>query len=160
MIPCPPFCKARALLTRPFFSDPGVQHYNHVAATNIKARKQAHREWIESHGVDEIRQANNARKMLRRLVPSKFSRLRLLKDDRLPKRPLPVYVSFVRDRWASGDLKHMTIKDVAKLMSTEWKELSASEREVRILFCPHVLLHARSLPPSRDNVSMYTTVSH
>ena len=102
--------------------------------------------------------------MLRRLARSKFRKLPQLKDERVPKRPLSPYAAFVRDRWASGDMKHIGVGAAGKLTSTEWKELPASTREVRILFCPLVLLLPRPLLRSRsssnNNMRMCTTISH
>ena len=40
-------------------------------------------------------------------------------------------MQFSRERYASGDLKHMSIKDAGRLIGNEWKSLTDAERKVR-----------------------------
>lgn len=53
-----------------------------------------------------------------------------IKDSRLPKRSLNSRAFFTKDRFASGDLKGISITDASKLLTSEWNSLSPSERKV------------------------------
>lgn len=56
--------------------------------------------------------------------------LRKIPDDRQLGRPTPAYVRFHMERYASGDFKNISIGEGAKLVSSEWKALSANEKKV------------------------------
>lgn len=105
------------------------QHYNHIANTNAAANKAAYDKWILSHTPDEILIANNARKILKRLV-KKQKAYAPLHDDRLVRRPLASFMRFHAERINSGDYKHMGFKERAPLIGKEWRELGASEKKV------------------------------
>lgn len=64
----------------------------------------------------------------------------LIKDDRIVKHQRNAYSFFVTDRWASGDFKHMTLAESSRLIAKEWKELSASDKQVRDHQAVHVHL--------------------
>lgn len=105
------------------------QDLNHRANQNKAAYRAKLKEWMEFHTVQEIADANNARKLLRRRL-DRGSVFRLLQDDRAPSRPKGAYLRFSADRFASGDLKGLSIPEAGKLVSEEWKDLSAAEKEV------------------------------
>ena len=54
-----------------------------------------------------------------------------LHDERQVKRPVAAHSLFVQDRYASGDMRGMSIADSMRLIMKEWKELSDSEKQVR-----------------------------
>lgn len=98
------------------------------------------KKWIASHTPLEIQVANRARRSLNRIAkepkPAGASTalvahaVFLLKDDRRLKKPSIPYISFVTERWASGDMKDVPIADAAKSMSAEWRQLSDSQKQV------------------------------
>lgn len=105
------------------------QHYNHVANQNKAANEAAYKKWVSSHPVEEILKANTARLGLKRLLrrPQSFTPL---KDDRIVKRPKSGYVAYFQERIASGDLKHMKVGDMGRLVGQEWRGLNSNEKKV------------------------------
>lgn len=99
----------------------------------MAANDAAYKRWVESHSVDEIRQANDARRQLHRLLKTGshgYKRYVLIKDQRQPKRTRGPYNLFCTDRIKSGDFKHMPMADSAPLIAREWRELRRDEKEV------------------------------
>ncbi|KAJ5098967.1 hypothetical protein N7532_005968 [Penicillium argentinense] len=111
-------------------ADPSyVDRFRTQAEENKVANRAAYDAWLKSHTPLEIRTANYARKALQR-EPSVRKSYPPLKDDRLPKRPLNAWLLFLMDRRASGDFKHMTVKDSTSHISGEWKQLTDAEKNV------------------------------
>lgn len=48
------------------------------------------------------------------------------------KRPRPPYIMYTRERFDSGDLKHMPIVEATGRIAQEWKGLTEQEKKVRI----------------------------
>ncbi|KAF2869830.1 hypothetical protein BDV95DRAFT_608653 [Massariosphaeria phaeospora] len=110
------------------------EHYNHLANEET-ARKQAeYTAWLKTYTPDQIRDANTARAVLRRTL-KKNAKGRLppytlrLHDDRQVKRPTTGYMLFLGERTTSGDFKGIAVPDRTRLVSQEWKALSASEKK-------------------------------
>lgn len=89
----------------------------------------------------QIKDANNARDHLRRLqtkdgAPSNGRKkvYRHIQDERLVKRPVNPYAQFLKDRVASGDLNGMTVSEIGKLISREYKELGGAQKKVSALY--------------------------
>jgi hypothetical protein len=113
------------------------KHYNYVAREKTAARQADYHSWVRSHTPQEINAANNARQQLRRLLKNVGKRrypphTSKIVDDRQPKRPRTPFILFTVERWATGDLKNIKTSEAAKLISEEWKALSAGEKKVRI----------------------------
>ncbi|RDW88839.1 hypothetical protein BP6252_00871 [Coleophoma cylindrospora] len=104
-----------------------IEHYNHQANENRATNEAALKKWIESYTPDQIREANNARRLLKDKVKSVGKNL--LDDVRAPKRPRSAMMLFTRQRWASGDFKGVKVPDASKLIMEEWRELSSAEKE-------------------------------
>jgi hypothetical protein len=51
-------------------------------------------------------------------------------DDRQPKSFRNAYNYFSAERYASGDMKSINIIDAARLISAEWKSMTAAEKKV------------------------------
>ena len=86
------------------------------------------RDWIKSHTPEQIRLANNARSLLKKLTGK--SQGYQLQDDRIPKRVRSEMALFAQDRWATGGLKGVKVADAAKLLRGEFLDLSEGERKV------------------------------
>lgn len=115
-----------------------LQSLNHTANQKTAADQVARKQWIESHTPEQIHIANNARRLLKKKAkPSQKSLLRLsiIKDDRLPKRPILPRFFFAKEKFGSGDLKGLLLTDATKLITQEWDALSASEKKV----CFHMI---------------------
>ena len=87
--------------------------------------------------MDEIRLANNARKILRNRKDLKDLKLsaaatRNIEDERKPKRALTAYFIFNTSRQESGDFRNISVPERAKLLGQEWKALSEDEKEVSL----------------------------
>lgn len=97
--------------------------------------------WIETHSQVEIRQANSARSTLRKMQKADLKsigtlapkRLRPLNDHRAPLRSRNAYTIFLTERYATGDMKGISISEAGKLIAKEFAALSASEKKVRQL---------------------------
>jgi len=85
--------------------------------------------------VDEIRLANNARKILRNRKGLKLpsAATRNIEDERKPKRALTAYFIFNTSRQESGDFRNIAVPERAKLLGQEWKALSEEEKEVSLM---------------------------
>ena len=104
-----------------------AQHYNHLANENKAKNQLAYDQWVKSLTPDAIRAANNARLRLKRLgIKSRPP----IKDDRMPKRHVPSQAIFLKDRFASGDMRGMATQDAFKIILREWKELPVAEKQV------------------------------
>lgn len=106
------------------------QNYNHIANQNKIANVANLKKWVESFTPDQIRVANNARKLLRKKgtsarVPA------LIPDERQPKRPVPAHSFYLQERYETGDFKGIKLAEAAGIILNEWKSLSTSEKQVR-----------------------------
>ena len=114
------------------------------------------RNWVNSHTPEQIRLANNARVLLKKMTGRSYGNQ--LQDDRIPKRVRSEMALFAQDRWASGDLKGVKVTDAAKLLRREFLELSEVERKVsvalsvpqrsQLIFCRYTGI--AQLPIGRD----------
>ncbi|KAK7707252.1 hypothetical protein SLS57_009421 [Botryosphaeria dothidea] len=104
-----------------------LEHYNHLANQAAEENKKAFQKWLRSFTPLEIKQANNARRLLRTKVPS--YRKGQIQDDRLVKQPLTPFIYFFKERYSTGDFKNMPINEAAKLVSQEWKALGSSDKQ-------------------------------
>ncbi|KAF3000154.1 hypothetical protein E8E13_005466 [Curvularia kusanoi] len=117
------------------------ERLNHLAAERNEARAAEYKAWVESHTVDEIRIANNARRLLRKKLAERDSlagkaptarrpaNTDHIPDDRRVKRPLTSFTIFFAERSSSSDFKGIAVTEKAKLIAEEWKALSASEKQ-------------------------------
>ncbi|KAI4946012.1 hypothetical protein J4E91_007454 [Alternaria rosae] len=109
------------------------EHYNHLAIEKNAARKAEYEAWIKTYTPDQIRIANNARAQLRRIYASEKKKTPAhtakLVDDRHVKVPPSSFGAFVRDRFATGELKGINPPEAMKLISEEWKSLGAAEKK-------------------------------
>ena len=104
-----------------------TQQYNHKANANKTANQALLKDWINSHTAEQIRLANNARTLLKKLTGKYYLPIQ---DERNPKRGRSAVALFVQDRWASGDFKGLNTIDASKLIHNEYLELSKSEQQV------------------------------
>ncbi|KAF2094634.1 hypothetical protein NA57DRAFT_60659 [Rhizodiscina lignyota] len=107
------------------------EHYNHLANQNKSANEVEYKNWVESHTPEAIRQAQLARRRLKTLLkPKKGSNAySLIHDERQVKRPTTVYSQYIVDRFASGDFKAISFGESSKLITSEFKALSPSEKQ-------------------------------
>ncbi|KAL8696398.1 MAG: hypothetical protein Q9201_007676 [Fulgogasparrea decipioides] len=103
------------------------EHYNHIANQNKAANAAQYREWITSHTPSQIHEANNARILLRRRT--KGTLWPKLQDERLVTRLKNSYNLFYTQRYRSGDFAGMKVTEAAKLIGSEWRGLSADEKQ-------------------------------
>lgn len=110
-----------------------LEHYQRKAAEINAANQEAIRAWVNSHTTDEIRQANNARRRLRRMLAgvrkSGPAHTCPIADDRVPKRPTTPYLKFFITRYNAGVYNGLVPKEASKVASGEWKALSDAERQ-------------------------------
>ncbi|KAI0594476.1 hypothetical protein F4775DRAFT_596259 [Biscogniauxia sp. FL1348] len=98
---------------------------------NKISNEAAYKKWVNSHTVDEIRLAVNAR----RLLKSKFnyppkSPIKTIHDERQPKRPVTAYILFAKAKWQSGGVDaSKSMPEVSREISQEWKTLTEEARK-------------------------------
>lgn len=109
---------------------------NHRANQNKLAYGIAFKQWVETHTPDQIKEANNARKSLRRKLKKSFSYHRII-DSRIPKQPRNAFTQHSMERHLSGDFKGIPVTEAAKLIGKEWQDLPAAGKQVR---CPLALM--------------------
>ena len=117
-------------------ADSDMQEYAEKARDLRKAGARDHEQWVKSQNPQEVYKANRARRHLRRLG----GKVALLKDPRIPKRPVPVTFAFLRDQWRAGtfnnpDGTNMDIVAAMRLSRDLYQKLSPAEKKVSIS-CP------------------------
>ncbi|KAH6691614.1 hypothetical protein F5X68DRAFT_229464 [Plectosphaerella plurivora] len=110
-------------------SEAELQSLGETAAENRLQNDANYKAWVASHTPNEINDANNARRLLRRRVAKAGSRSNIIRDERQPKRPMTPFVQFVKARWASGELTGRPT-DVAKQVAEEFRNLDPAARKV------------------------------
>ncbi|KLJ07333.1 hypothetical protein EMPG_17187 [Blastomyces silverae] len=101
------------------------QRLDEIAESNRAANKAAFHDWVNRHTPLQIKEANAARRKLRRLL-NKNRGFMEIADDRQPKRPANAYMHFVKEVSASGDV---STTDRMKKSAELWRALSQSEKE-------------------------------
>ncbi|KAI1263098.1 hypothetical protein F5Y18DRAFT_429570 [Xylariaceae sp. FL1019] len=89
-----------------------------------------HKAWVESHPPQDIRLANNARRLLKKNhnFPIKGT-FRPIHDDRLPGRPLNSIALYNKARWASGEFNSMAGPSALQKIVSEWRNLTPAEKQ-------------------------------
>jgi len=87
---------------------------------------------LASFTPEQVKEANNARLQLRRDAKAHNSKKTypLIKDERQVKRGRGPYTYFLTERFASGDMKGITIKEAGPLIAQEWKATTGAARKV------------------------------
>jgi len=104
-----------------------LEKYNHIANQNRAANEEAYKKWVLTYTPDQIRSANNARRILKRRLTTGY--YPQIKDERQVKPALRAYILFTQERYNSGDLKNMTLPERAALLSKEWRGMTESEKK-------------------------------
>ncbi|KAJ5379257.1 hypothetical protein N7509_012376 [Penicillium cosmopolitanum] len=107
-------------------ADAVKEQYQALADKNRATNEAAYDAWVRSHTPLQIREANNARRALAR-DPTRKTRLFLIKDDRLVKRPISAFLLFSKERSSGTDFKDMASAQVDA--AKKWRSLSESEKE-------------------------------
>ncbi|OCL05103.1 hypothetical protein AOQ84DRAFT_379910 [Glonium stellatum] len=105
------------------------EHYNHLANQNRAANEAEYNAWVLKHTPLEIHEANAARLLLKRKFKLTGNKVVRIKDDRQVKAAMGPLFQFMDERRKSGDYKGIPIVEAAKLMTSEFKALSAGERK-------------------------------
>ena len=103
------------------------QRFVNQAEENRTANEASYEAWIKQYTPLQVKQANTARKHLRRLGHSKYNNLQ---DERLVKSPVTTYMWFVAERFDSGDFKNTPLKEAGQRIAAEWKGMTESEKQV------------------------------
>ncbi|KAI0859586.1 hypothetical protein F4860DRAFT_250311 [Xylaria cubensis] len=108
-----------------------IEELRSVANQNKLSNAAAYKAWVESHPVQEIYDANKARRTLKKKFNYPKRSLKLIRDERLPKKPATPFGLFTKARWASGEYTAAGagITEAAARIGTEWKGLTAAERQ-------------------------------
>lgn len=93
---------------------------------------------MESHTPQQINEANRARRLLKKKygLPRSNSVLKLIKDERQPKRLVTPFAFFTKARWGSGDFNNRPLGEAVRDISAEWKGMSASQKQVSYSIVP------------------------
>jgi hypothetical protein len=97
-----------------------------MAKAMNETKEATYKAWIESHTLEEIKTANQARRWLRDNGVKGYNHM--LKDHRKPKmpiRPFLAYYSQNRDL-----LEGATVTDKSKSAGARWKAMSDAEKKV------------------------------
>ncbi|KAI1000010.1 hypothetical protein K3495_g8189 [Podosphaera aphanis] len=103
------------------------EHYQKICESNKAINEKKYQEWVLRYTPDQIRIANNARKLLNKR--SKRRVYSLLPDNRRPKRPLTNFFCYMQERMNSDDMKGHNSTDAVKLIAEEFKSLSPTQRK-------------------------------
>ncbi|ERF74621.1 hypothetical protein EPUS_00751 [Endocarpon pusillum Z07020] len=108
-----------------------MERLNHVANENKAKNEAAFKKWLGEHSPVEIKAANAARSQLKRQAKKEGSKKIYphIQDERIVKQARTSYTYFLKERFASGDMKNMKIGEVGALIGREWRALSAEEKK-------------------------------
>lgn len=108
-----------------------MERLNHIATQNKVKNDTAYKRWLSGYTPAEVKAANAARDLLskQQRQQGRKNKLRHIQDERIVKLARRPYIFFLMDRFASGDMKHMKVTEVAALVGREWKALSAAEKK-------------------------------
>jgi hypothetical protein len=118
-----------------------TKHYNHLANEQNVVRLAEYKAWVRSHTPEQIEAANRARSQLRTKLKDKTKGGKVphhtakIADDRQVKPAVNSYALFFKERFSTGDMKGINVGEAAKIISAEWKALSAGEKKVCISGC-------------------------
>ena len=90
----------------------------------------AYKAWVEGYTPNQVAAANRARNLLKKKYQIPKGYVKLIADERLPKRPITAYSMFTRARWSSGNLPSGGIRGASSAISAEWKDLPETEKKV------------------------------
>ncbi|ELR02908.1 hypothetical protein VC83_02664 [Pseudogymnoascus destructans] len=111
--------------------DPSTREtYNQKANANKATNDASYESWLASLSPQQIYDSNHAQQRLKHLGLIKQGKHLKIDDPRIPKRPLPAYIHFVKERYASGDFKGISPVEAAKVLTQEYKALSESEKKL------------------------------
>ncbi|KAI1118771.1 hypothetical protein F5Y14DRAFT_179487 [Nemania sp. NC0429] len=121
-----------AALSREFKALPAseLQRLESVVEKNKLTNAATYKTWVESHSPQEIYNANLARNRLKKKYNIPKGTLKLIHDERMPKRPATAYIYYTKTRWASGDFAGVSepMHEVGARIAREWKSLSEADR--------------------------------
>ncbi|EZF31296.1 hypothetical protein H109_00210 [Trichophyton interdigitale MR816] len=106
-----------------------VDELAQTAEKNAETNRHNLEQWIESHTPLEIKNANAARRKLRRILPKKSRLYSPIKDDRQVKGPRNAYLLYSLDKHNSGELSYLSAKERVAETARSWKNASESEKE-------------------------------
>ncbi|VUC20561.1 unnamed protein product [Clonostachys rosea] len=108
-------------------SDYDKERYKSQAEVEAVQRKKQRKEWIESHSIEEIHLANQARLFLQRKYNKRSPKLH---DERKPKRPTSAFVRFFVSYYHSPDQDASKTESRNRFegASTRWKAMSEEEK--------------------------------
>ncbi|EFR03664.1 HMG box protein [Nannizzia gypsea CBS 118893] len=106
-----------------------AEELEQTAEKNAETNRHNLEQWIESHTPLEIRNANAARRKLRRILPKKSRTYGAIKDDRQVKAPRNAYLLYSLDKHNSGEFNHLPAKERIAETARSWKNASESEKE-------------------------------
>ncbi|KFY73653.1 hypothetical protein V499_06275 [Pseudogymnoascus sp. VKM F-103] len=104
--------------------------YNQKANANKASNDASYEAWVASLSPQQIYDSNHAQQRLKHLGLIRPGKHLKIDDPRIPKRPLPAYILFVKERYASGDFKGISPVEAAKVLAQEFKALSESEKKL------------------------------
>ncbi|KAI0447907.1 hypothetical protein F4803DRAFT_189714 [Xylaria telfairii] len=122
-----------AAVARDFKAVPSqeAERLKSVAEKNKLANAAAYKAWVESHSVQDIYDANRARRSLKKKFDIPKKSVKVIDDVRIPKRPATPFGLFTKARWASGEYstEGVRITDITLRIASEWKEQTAAQRK-------------------------------
>ncbi|KAK2865306.1 hypothetical protein FQN49_003709 [Arthroderma sp. PD_2] len=106
-----------------------LEELQQTCEKNITTNRHNLEQWVESHTPLEIKNANDARRKLRRILSSKSRTYNAIKDDRQVKPPRSAYIFYAADKQKTGALDHLSAKERLSEIARTWNNASESEKE-------------------------------
>jgi len=100
-----------------------------VAESNLATYKASFASWVKSFTPLQIKEANEARKKLRRKFKTKKQQFPIIPDERQVRRPKSGYMMFCEELNNSGDLANLKVAERGAEAGQRWKRLTESEKE-------------------------------
>ncbi|KAM5435273.1 hypothetical protein MferCBS31731_006238 [Microsporum ferrugineum] len=106
-----------------------VEELEQTAEKNASTNRHNLEQWIESYSPLEIKNANQARRKLRRILPTKARSYSAIQDERQVKGPRSAYLLYSMDKQQSTEFSHLPTKERMAEIARSWKNASQSEKE-------------------------------
>ena len=107
-----------------------MQRLSQIAESNRTSYKASLASWVKSFTPLQIKEANEARKKLRRKLKTKKRQFPIIRDERQVKRPKSAFMMFLEELNGSGDFAHLKVAERGAEAGQRWKRLTESEKEV------------------------------
>lgn len=105
-----------------------LEELSNIAQANKVTNHAAYEEWVKTHSPLQIKNANDARRNLRRRL-NRHRKFSAIRDERQVKGTRSAYVIFCTEQRATGNFDHLKGGAVFTRIAEDWRKLGENERQ-------------------------------